>query len=386
MYIFVNGIYLLVFGPVFFRPLVFDVSYITNVPKQSCTVEFLLEHASELFDLDEDKKTKDEVSKNQEKSLKQSFPKPKAILQLSGEWDSSDEEIDDDNYNMVQVSKIPSYLQEDESEEETFSDLPHNWEKQKSTSISWCACCSKIIAPKSKKKPVKFKVCTACDKPIHSKCASSMIGCKPTKKEQIPSTICVGAIAPDIPNVKRLPDGTSLSLYDLLDEGKKIVLFFYPKCKYIQNCIIIIIDSNIFYLLAFTPLCTIQNKCFRNNFEYFHYANCEVIGVSPDTSECQKRFAKEYSLPYHFISDNKGTVRRNYQVPSSMGGLMPGRATYIIAPHSHKIVKIHHSNMTAKDHVFTSLQIVSELIQLESQLGSMSLVDFDSVESSLASN
>ena len=124
-----------------------------------------------------------------------------------------------------------------------------------------------------------------------------------------------------------------------------------------------------------------------------------MVGVSSDTLECQKRFAETYKLPFHLIrqvgiftrsifltvagSDDDGAVRASYQVPNFMGGLMPGRVTFIIAPHSRRIMKIHSSNLSAEDHIYTSLRIVAEILELESRMGSMALVDLDALETSL---
>lgn len=76
-------------------------------------------------------------------------------------------------------------------------------------------------------------------------------------------------------------------------------------------------------------------------------------------------------------------LRKLFNVPDAMGGLMPGRVTFVIAPYSRKIMKIHNSSVTAKDHVFVSLAIVSKLIQMEAELGSMALVDFSKLENGI---
>mmetsp|Transcript_20847 Transcript_20847/g.31830 ORF Transcript_20847/g.31830 Transcript_20847/m.31830 type:complete len:296 (-) Transcript_20847:72-959(-) len=246
------------------------------------------------------------------------------------------------------------------------STLLHQWEKQKTAIVSWCPVCQKIIAPKSRKKPANVKVCKACGVIVHPKCGKGFAGCLPKKnenEEKMEEFAAIGKEAPNIPNVTTAEDGSPVSLYDILDSGKKVVVFFYPK--------------------SFTPLCTMQNKCFRDNYEFFHYANCEVIGISADTSECQKRFAAQYKLPFHVLSDETGELRKLFNVPGPMGGMVPGRVTYIIAPHSHKIMKVHNSSLAASDHVFVSLQIVASLLQMEAELGSMSLVDFSLLEGAL---
>lgn len=76
-------------------------------------------------------------------------------------------------------------------------------------------------------------------------------------------------------------------------------------------------------------------------------------------------------------------LRKLYRVPDAMGGLMPGRVTFIIAPYSKKIMKVHNSTMKAKDHVYVSLEIVSKLLCMEAELGSMCLIDFSQLEGKL---
>ena len=89
-------------------------------------------------------------------------------------------------------------------------------------------------------------------------------------------------------------------------------------------------------------------------------------------------------MRWYVASDQKGILRKAFKVPQSMGGMLPGRVTFIIAPHSHKVMKVHNSALAASDHVFVSLKIVATLLQMEAELGSMALVDFSLLESSLA--
>ncbi len=101
--------------------------------------------------------------------------------------------------------------------------------------------------------------------------------------------------------------------------------------------------------LDFTPGCTRENKAFRDQFSLFHYADCEIVGISGDSSACHSRFAAKYNIPFrllryasppappllcelaltaHFLcdcrSDPKNEVREQFGVPDSMGGLAPG--------------------------------------------------------------
>jgi len=116
----------------------------------------------------------------------------------------------------------------------------------------------------------------------------------------------VGSKAPDF----TLPSqsGELVSFRDSLGE-KPAVLFFYPK------------DD--------TPGCTKEACAFRDEYEQFSELDTEVIGISSDSVESHKRFAKKHKLPFTLLSDRREKVRRLYDVPNTFG-LFPGRVTYVI--------------------------------------------------------
>ncbi|MDY6403603.1 MAG: thioredoxin-dependent thiol peroxidase [Bacteroidales bacterium] len=98
-------------------------------------------------------------------------------------------------------------------------------------------------------------------------------------------------------------------------EGKKLVLYFYPK------------DS--------TPGCTAQACDLRDNYNRFLALGYEVVGVSKDSQSSHKKFIEKYSLPFHLISDTETKILQDYEAwgekkmygKTSMGTL---RTTYII--------------------------------------------------------
>jgi peroxiredoxin Q/BCP len=116
----------------------------------------------------------------------------------------------------------------------------------------------------------------------------------------------VGSKAPDF----TLPSqsGEMINLSDFLGH-KPVVLFFYPK------------DD--------THGCTKQARAFRDGYKEFGKPDAEVIGISSDSVESHKGFAEKHSLPFLLLSDEGGTVRKLYGVPSTFG-LLPGRVTYVI--------------------------------------------------------
>lgn len=76
-------------------------------------------------------------------------------------------------------------------------------------------------------------------------------------------------------------NGNTVSLSDF--QGKKVVLYFYPK------------DN--------TPGCTRQACAFAAAYEGFKSKNVVVIGVSKDSSASHQKFAQKYDLPFILLSD-----------------------------------------------------------------------------------
>ena len=58
-------------------------------------------------------------------------------------------------------------------------------------------------------------------------------------------------------------------------------------------------------------------------------AGADVIGVSGDTAESHRAFARQHKLSFPLISDADGSLRKAFAVPKTMG-LFPGRVTYVI--------------------------------------------------------
>lgn len=93
--------------------------------------------------------------------------------------------------------------------------------------------------------------------------------------------------------------------------GKKnLVIYFYPK------------DD--------TPGCTKEACSFRDSYSQFTDAGCEVVGISSDSEESHREFAKNHNLPYILLADTKKQVRKSFGVPGNLFGLIPGRVTYVI--------------------------------------------------------
>lgn len=146
--------------------------------------------------------------------------------------------------------------------------------------------------------------------------------------------IRVGDKAPEFSATAQ--DGHTIRLGDFLGQ-KALVLFFYPK------------DNS--------PICTKEACSFRDSYEKFVEAGAEVIGVSSDSSESHKAFAKQHELSFPLISDHDGSLRKQFGVPSALG-LLPGRSTYVIDKDG--IVRLIFSAQFASDkHVQRAFNVVA---------------------------
>ena len=121
----------------------------------------------------------------------------------------------------------------------------------------------------------------------------------------------VGTKAPEF----TLPDkdGNLVSLKDF--QGKKVVLYFYPK------------DN--------TSGCTKQACAFGAQYAAFQAKDVAVIGVSKDSVASHGKFAAKYELPFTLLSDPELTAIQAYDVwheKKMCGKVSMGvvRTTYVI--------------------------------------------------------
>ncbi len=116
----------------------------------------------------------------------------------------------------------------------------------------------------------------------------------------------VGDKAPDF----TLPDthGVPVELSRLLEKGP-VILAFYPK--------------------AFTPGCTQQNQNFRDHFSEVEAKGAQVVGISVDGVETQRKFQEKYKLPFPLLSDEGGKVAEQYSGKIPLVGFAK-RANFVI--------------------------------------------------------
>ena len=120
-----------------------------------------------------------------------------------------------------------------------------------------------------------------------------------------------GMKAPDFNLLDK--DGNTVRLSDF--QGKKVVLYFYPK------------DN--------TPGCTRQACAFAAAYEAFRSRDVVVIGISKDSVASHLKFAQKYDLPFILLSDPELQAIQAYgvwQEKKLYGKVSMGvvRTTYII--------------------------------------------------------
>lgn len=135
-------------------------------------------------------------------------------------------------------------------------------------------------------------------------------------------------------------ENKEINLADFI--GKKIlVVYFYPK------------DN--------TPGCTKEACSFRDRYEDFKDLGCEVFGISSDDAKSHQTFSTQYNLPFSLLSDSDQKVRKAFEVPTNLFGLLPGRVTYIIDLKG-KIQGIYNSQTQPVKHIIQALDKVKSMI------------------------
>jgi thioredoxin-dependent peroxiredoxin len=117
--------------------------------------------------------------------------------------------------------------------------------------------------------------------------------------------LTVGTAAPAI--IAKNQDGEPVNFADVYSKGTTLV-YFYPK--------------------AGSPGCTAQACSLRDSFADLNKTGLQIIGVSEDTVESQKKFQDEHKLPFNLIADSNGKVAEAFGVPTTMG--LAKRQSFIV--------------------------------------------------------
>ena len=147
----------------------------------------------------------------------------------------------------------------------------------------------------------------------------------------------IGDQAPDF--TLKTTDGETFRLSE--QHGRhSIVLYFYPK------------DD--------TPGCTAEACSFRDQYQDFQDLGAEVVGVSSDSEASHQKFTQKHRLPFPLLADSGGKVRKQYEVPRALLGLLPGRVTFVIDKQG-IIQYIFNSMSRATDHVAQAKDVLARL-------------------------
>ena len=94
-----------------------------------------------------------------------------------------------------------------------------------------------------------------------------------------------------------------------------------------------------FFAKSGSPTCKRGCLSFKEQYELFRSLEppVEVIGISQDTVEQQKKFKDELDLPFYLLSDSNRDVSDAYGVPLHLG-MFPSKSSFVIGPDN----TIHH--------------------------------------------
>jgi peroxiredoxin Q/BCP len=117
--------------------------------------------------------------------------------------------------------------------------------------------------------------------------------------------LAVGAVAPEFE--AQSSDRRTVRLSDF--RGKAVVLYFFPK--------------------AFTPLCALETRRFRDNHADILELGAEVIGVSSDELDVQCEFGRRQQVNFPLLADADRRIASAYGVLWPMFG-RARRITFVI--------------------------------------------------------
>jgi peroxiredoxin Q/BCP len=126
--------------------------------------------------------------------------------------------------------------------------------------------------------------------------------------------------------------------------GRGLVLYFYPA------------DD--------TPGCTVEGKEFRELYESFAALNCEVVGVSVDSVESHRAFAKKHAFPFVLLSDPEGELASAFGV---FRGGFAARSTFVLNGDL-RITRVFH-DVTPRGHAQQVLNFVRSVLESHRMLG-----------------
>jgi thioredoxin-dependent peroxiredoxin len=126
--------------------------------------------------------------------------------------------------------------------------------------------------------------------------------------------------------------------------GKSLVIYFYPK------------DN--------TPGCSTESQQFRDLYDAFHKAGCEVVGISRDSLKSHENFKAKFTLPFALLSDAEETVCTQFGVMKMKhmyGKQVRGieRSTFVLDKHG--VLRHEWRGVKVDGHAQQVLEIVQSL-------------------------
>ena len=87
----------------------------------------------------------------------------------------------------------------------------------------------------------------------------------------------------------------------------------------------------VFYPLDWSPVCTNEHVCFKNDLKQFEQLDAAVLGISVDSVWSHKAFAEKMGISYPLLADfqPRGAVAEQYGVFLADKGIT-GRAIVIV--------------------------------------------------------
>jgi len=132
----------------------------------------------------------------------------------------------------------------------------------------------------------------------------------------------------------KLPNQDGELVTDADFRGRKYVMFFYPR--------------------AMTPGCTKESCDFRDSYSEFAEAGYDIVGVSPDPPQRNKKFKEKEGLNFDLLSDEDHTLAESlgaWGEKKMYGKLLQGliRSTFVIDENGE--VEKAYRNVRATGHV-----------------------------------
>lgn len=94
---------------------------------------------------------------------------------------------------------------------------------------------------------------------------------------------------------------------------------------------------------AGTPGCTKEACKFRDEYGKFVDAECEVFGISSDSTEANAAFAKKERLPFPLLTDQSDFLRKSFGIKGNVFGMLKGRqVNSIVCAVAHSVYSSRH--------------------------------------------